>query len=91
LSSAVGGSGCQFFQAVDEMTTRSVGAESNRVVRFTEVGLVLGMSVDCPQLLESVSELAFLAVLARTVFLVRSTQLRLVSARVDLGRRQRSR
>jgi len=75
---------------VNEVAAGSVGAESDGMVGPTQVGLVLGVSVDGSELRQSVSELALLAVLAGTVFLVRPAQLRLVAACVDLGRRQRS-
>lgn len=75
---------------MNEVAAWSVGAESDRVVCATQVGLVLGVSVDGPQLRMSVGELALVAVLAGSVLLVRSAQLRLVAAWVDLGRRQRS-
>ena len=71
------------------MAAGAVGAEPDRVVGTTQVGLVLGMTVDGSQLWQSVGELALLAVLARAVLLVGSAQLRFVTAWVDLGRRQR--
>lgn len=75
---------------MNEVAARSVGAEPDRVVGPAQVGLVLGVSVDGSQLVQSVSELALLSVLAGAVLLVRSAQLRLVAACVDLGCRQRS-
>ena len=75
---------------MDKVASRSVGAEPDRVVGPAQVGLVLGVSVDGPQLRQSVSELALLSVLAGSVFLIRSAQLRLVAASVDLGRWQRT-
>ena len=75
---------------MNEVAAGSVGAESDGVVGATQVGLVLRVSVHRPQLGVSVRELALVSVLAGSVLLVRSAQLRLVAAWVDLGRRQRS-
>jgi len=61
------------------MTTGAVGAESHTVVGAAQVRLILGMPVDVPQFVLSVSELAFLSVLAATVLLVRPAKLRLVT------------
>jgi hypothetical protein len=69
----------KFIKCVDKMTTRAIRAESHTVVGPTQVRLILGMSVDVPQFVLSVSELAFLSVLAATVLLVRPAKLRLVT------------
>jgi len=80
---------------VDEVTARSVRAQPGRVVGFAQIGLVLRVACDRAQLGPPVRELALVAVLARAVFLVRPTQLRLVAAqrrsRLGSGQRRRQR
>ena len=74
---------------VDEVTSRSVGAESSRVERATQLRLVARMPVDRPQLGDAVSELALVAVPTRAArLLVRPTQLGLVARRIAAGRRR---
>ena len=68
----------QLIQRVDIVAAGSVGAETNTVVGAAHVGLVLGMAVNCSQLLLAVGKLALFAVLANTVFLERAAHLRLV-------------
>jgi hypothetical protein len=55
------------------------------VIGPAQVGLVLGMSRDVPELLSPVGELALFTIFARSVFLERTTQFGLVAARVGLG------
>jgi len=71
--------------AVNEVTTRSVGTESGRVIGPTQISFVLWMSVDWSQLWQSVCKLTFVTILAGSILLVRTTQFRLVTAGVDLG------
>jgi len=67
---------------VDEVTAWSVGAETARVKRPTELRLVARMTVDRAQLADAVRELALGAVAARPAGLgVRPTQLGLVARR----------
>jgi len=72
---------------VDEVATRSVGAEAARVEGAAQVRLVLGVARQVAQLVRTVRELALVAVLADAALLVGSAQLRLVAARVDVGGR----
>ena len=76
---------------MDEVTAKSVAATAIFRESMASFGLVgaIGFHIDS-QLFGSVGELALVAVLAGSVLLVRSAQLRLVAAWVDLGRRQRS-
>jgi len=75
----------RLLQAVDEVASWSVGAESHRMVGPAQVCLVLGVSGHYPHLVVAVGELALISVLAGPVLLVRATQLRLVTACVHLG------
>jgi hypothetical protein len=75
------------FCVVDEVTTGSVRTESARVEGAAQVRLVLGVAGQIPQLMRTMRELTLVAVLADATFLVRTTQLRLVATRVDVGRR----
>ena len=70
---------------VDKVTPRSVGAEPDGVEGPAELSLVLGVSGQVAKLVETVSKLALLSVLATTALLERSTQFRLVAAGVVLG------
>lgn len=64
------------------MTPRTVWAESNRVKRAAKFCFVLWMPRQVSQFVVAMSKLTFVAVLARSAFLERPTQFRLVSARV---------
>lgn len=70
---------------VDEVAAGSVRTQSGRVERPTEVRLVLGMAHDGPQFRLAVSELALASVAARSVLLVRTTQLCLIAGRRGAG------
>jgi len=63
---------------MDKVASGTVRAKSDAVVGATNVGLVLGVSVNCAQLLLAVRKLAFLSVLADTVLLEWTTHLGLV-------------
>lgn len=65
---------------MDKVATWSIRTEAFGVESATEISLVLWMTWQRPQLMDTVSELALVTVLAKTVLLKRSTQLRLVSA-----------
>jgi len=71
------------FLVVDEVAARTVRAESDRVEGAAQFRLVLGMTHQTAQFVHSVSKLTFISVLARSVLFVRSTQFRLVAARVS--------
>lgn len=73
---------------VDEVAARSVRTETACVESAAQVRLVLGVARQVAQLVRSVRELTLVAVLADAALLVRSAQLRLVAARVDVGRRR---
>lgn len=60
------------------------------MVSAAEVGLVLGVSGDCPQFGNAVGELTLLGILASAVLLERPTQLCLVAAGIDLARSRRA-
>lgn len=64
------------------MATRAVRTQSRRVERAAKLGLVFRVTRQSSQLLEAVSELTFVAVLAHAALLERTTQLSLVARRV---------
>lgn len=74
---------------MDEVTPRAVRTEADSVKGSTELRLVLGVSAECPQLRRAVGKLAFITVLAKTVFLKRPTEFSLVSRRVPTFNRLR--
>ena len=69
-------------ESVDEVASRSVGTETHAVVSPAQVCLVLGMAVDVADLVDAVSELALVAVLAGAVLLEWSAHLSLVPRRL---------
>jgi len=72
---------------VDEVTSRTVGAEPDTVVGATQVRLVFWVSGDCAEFLHTVSKLAFLSIFARSILLKGPTHFCLVSGSVlDGGR-----
>jgi len=85
LGSGDGRLGSHLVKSVDEMTARSVGAESNAVIGLAEVGFVLWVSGDVANFLQSVSELTLLPVLAGSVFFVGPAHLRLVATGLAVG------
>lgn len=70
---------------VDEMAARPVWAESDGVEGAAQLSLVFGMAAQAAQFIDSVSKLAFVAVLAGTVLLKGPAKLRLVTAGVHLA------
>lgn len=77
--------GAALLRVVDEVAARPVGAEADGVESAAELGLVLGVAGEAPQLVDAVGELALVAVLAGAVLLEGAAQLRLVAAGVDLS------
>lgn len=69
---------------VDEMAARPVGAESDGVEGAAQLRFVFGMAAQAAKFVDSVGELALIAVLAGAVLLEGPAQLRLVAAGVDL-------
>ena len=68
-----------FVFVVNEMTTRSVGAEAYRVKGATELRLVLGVAGQGSQLRQAVGKLALVAVFTMSTFFEWATQFRLVT------------
>lgn len=77
--------GPALLRVVDEVAARPVGAEADGVESAAQLGLVLGVAGEAPQLVDAVGELALVAVLAGAVLLEGAAQLRLVAAGVDLS------
>lgn len=63
---------------MDEVTPGSVRTEAHSVEGATQLGLVLGVSDEVAQLVEPVSELTLVSVLALPALLVRSAEFCLV-------------
>ena len=72
-------------KVVDEVAARSVGAEPSGVISATQLRLVLGVPRHNSQVVDPVSKLALVSVLAHTVLLIRPTQLRLVATGAHAG------
>ena len=72
------------FGIVDEMATRSVGAKANGVESATQFRFVFRMTDETAKLVKSVSKLTFIAIFARSILFIRSTEFRLVAARIRL-------
>jgi len=68
------------------MATRAVRAESDSVESAAEFRLVFWVPHQGAQLVEAVSKLTLVAVLARPVLFKRTAQLRLVTSRITLRR-----
>lgn len=72
---------------VHEVAARAVRAEPHGVERAAQLGLVLGVALQVPELADAVSELALVAVLAHAGFLEGPAEFGLVAA--GGGRRRR--
>lgn len=83
VSTAVGWRWAALVRVVDEMAARPIGAEANGVESAAQLRLVLWVAGQAAELVEAVSELALLAVLAGTALFERPTELRLVTCGVD--------
>jgi len=78
------GRGSLLLSVVNEVTSRAIRTKPDSVEGPTELGLVLGVSGQVAQLVESVSELTLLSVFAAAALLEGSTELGLVTAGVVL-------
>lgn len=67
------------------MAARSIGAEPRGVVSATQLRLVLGVPRHDSQVMDPVSKLALVSVLAHTVLLIRPAELRLVATGAHAG------
>lgn len=79
--------GAALLRVVDEVAARPIGAEADGVESAAQLGLVLGVTGEAPQLVDAVGELALVTILAGTVLLEGPAQLRLVAAGVHLSPR----
>lgn len=70
---------------VDEMAARPVWAETNCVEGAAQLSFVFGVAAQAAQFMNSVSKLAFVAILAGTILLKGPAKLRLVAAGVHLA------
>jgi len=75
----------RLFSIVNKMASRTVGTESDGVERAAQFRLVFRMSDQAAQFIESVRELALVAVFARAVLFEWPAKFRLVARRI--GRR----
>lgn len=72
---------------MDEVAPWSIGAKPNGVESAAQLGLVLWVSGQASQLMDSMGKLALVTVLAGSILLKRTAQLCLVPAGVDLTTR----
>lgn len=68
-----------FLTVVDKVASHSIGAEANGVKCAAQLGLVLGMSVEIPQLLRTMGKLTLPTVLAQTTLCEGATKFSLIA------------